>query len=75
MKYKGYNVPDVGEFVSGNSNRVIIATQYCVKASFVLKCDGKCKTCLFCNNISGEENNKRFEYLIQWHEARLKEAK
>jgi len=57
-KYNGYNVPDVGEFVSDKTYKGSITTNYCSKAD----CMYGCIECLF------EYPN----LTLQWHEARVK---
>jgi len=60
-KYKGYNVPDVGEFVSKYKEAANIRVDYCDTANCgALSND--CKKCLFTSEKS----------ILQWHEARVK---
>jgi hypothetical protein len=60
--FKGYNVPDVGEFVSDEVNR--ISESYCWNCSAIdcESCATNCDDCLF-----GDEGNDEFQ---EWHEAR-----
>ena len=69
-EYKGYNVPDVGEFVSDIDLRAYdheaVADNYCDNALVDACLPEECKTCLF------GEPSQEFQ---DWHNARLKGVK
>ena len=69
LKYKGYNVPDVGEFVSESTAEDDIMLDYCQAVKACTDCD----KCLFANKYTTDTGN--VDVILEWHEARVKEVK